>query len=636
MKSIKNILLLLSVISLVGCNDSFLDLKPTDKVSADALFASEAGVKVFMANLYSQLPIEDFNFRPRDNEGFNFNGPSPNNGGYTTWTSDDNGVGSQIDNIPAGEYGWWEPAYKLNRDINLLFSVIPTLNIEKEKKQALLGEAYFMRAYTYFALARRYGGVPIITKIANVKDTAALFVPRSTEKATWDFVLANCDSAAIYLGDGDGNKRRATKWVALALKSRAALHAASLAKYWKEAQMTGLAVDKYLVGFNGNTDSIANDYYAQCISACDNIMMSGKFSLYKPSPATPDEAAENYRSMFEDPNRAMNEVIFLKGFTLTGDYYGSNQDNWGNPNQTSGDWPHPGRYNPTLDLVDQYESYSNPGMSSPVVTNSDGDGSLDWDDVNHVLKPKHYFTFDNPGDIFSDKDARLRATVILPGSTWKNTVIVIQGGLINTNGKAYIDRDYKITLNGTTYYTYGASDPKFFSGFSTFGYNMTRTGFGFKKFLNQKFQCILAWNQSTTDWIDFRYGEILLNYAEATIESGQGDAAIAAKCINDLRHRAAHTVDIPLTLENVLRERRVEMAFENQRYWDLVRRREFHKVFYNTPHHSLIPIFDLRSMKYIFVRANLPRGQAQIFAQQWYYKPIPGIGNNGLIQNPSW
>ena len=103
---------------------------------------------------------------------------------------------------------------------------------------------------------------------------------------------------------------------------------------------------------------------------------------------------------------------------------------------------------------------------------------------------------------------------------------------------------------------------------------MTRSGFGFKKFLNSKYVGILGWNFSTTDWIDFRYSEILLNYAEAVVESGAGNVSLAAKCINDIRRRAAHKTSIPLSLENVLRERRVEMAFENLRYWDLIRRRE--------------------------------------------------------------
>lgn len=630
MKSVRNILLIsLALLSMMGCNDSFLDLQPTDKVSADALFGSEAGIKVFMANLYSQLPIEDFNFRP--DRGFNFNGPGPNNGGMTAWTSDDNGINSQYQTIYQGEpyYAWWDQAYKLNRDVNLLFSVIPDLKVDNTTKKMLIGEASFIRAYTYFALARRYGGVPIITKIASATDSAALFVPRSTEKETWDFVLANCDSATKYLGNGDGLKRRATKWTAFALKSRAALHAASVAKYWNLSPLSGDAVDKKLVGLQ-KADAIP--YYIQCMDACDSIMKSGKFTLFKPTPSTPDEAAENYRSMFEDPNRALSEVILMKEFALTGDYYGSNQDNWGNPNQTKGAWAHPGRYNPTLDFVDVYENYSTPGTSAPIITRADG--NIDYTGFN---KSKSYLQFDKPSDIFIDKDARLRATVILPGSVWKNTEIIIQGGLIKPDGTALIEQDANVTVNGKKYFTYGASDPIFFSGFSTFGSNMTRTGFGFKKFLNEKYVPIGEWNQSTTDWIDFRYAEILLNYAEATVESGAGNPLLATKCINDLRHRAAHTTDILLSLDNVLRERRVELAYENFRYWDLIRRREFHTVFAtNTYVHSLVPVFDLRTMKYIFIRKNVLQSTPMTFSPLWYYKPIPGVGANGLIQNPQY
>jgi len=629
MKTIQNIILSLALISLFGCNESFLNLQPTNKVSADALFASEAGIKAFMANLYYQLPIEDFNFRQE--MGFNYNPANANNGGMSTWTADDNGVsasGSWIVSSNNMGYTWWDQAYKLNRDINLLFSVIPTLNVNDETKRSLTGEASFMRAYTYFALARRYGGVPIITDLVPVTDTLGLYTPRSTEKATWDFVLASCDSAAKYLGDGDGLKRRATKWTAFALKSRAALHAASVAKYWNLSPFSGTAVDAQLVGLQSED---ANGYYVQCISACDSIMNSGKFGLYMPLPANPDEAAINYQAIFETPDNAIEEVIFMKDFVLTGPGYGSNQDNWGNPNQTKGTWPHPGRYNPTLDLVDQYESYSNPGKSSPIVTTTDG--SLNYGPYD---SKKTYLQFNSPLDIFKDKDARLHATVILPMSIWKNTKIIIQGGLIRPNG-TILQGDASVTVDGVKYYTFGASSPQFYSGFSSFGYNMTMTGFLFRKFLNQKYVPIQMWNQSTTPWIDFRFAEILLNYAEAVVESNQGDAVKAAKCINDLRRRAAHTTDIALTLENVLRERRVELVYENFRYWDLVRTRTFHTVFNSTRRHALVPVFDLRSMKYIFYRDNISMGNVpETFSPKWYYKPITGIGSNKLIQNPQY
>jgi hypothetical protein len=183
---------------------------------------------------------------------------------------------------------------------------------------------------------------------------------------------------------------------------------------------------------------------------------------------------------------------------------------------------------------------------------------------------------------------------------------------------------------------YGAATPVLYSGFDTYASNMTRSGFGFKKFLSTTYVPVLGWNFSTTDYIDFRYAEVLLNYAEAVVESGRGDQAKAAKAINDLRKRAAHKTDIPLTLENVLRERRVELVYESKRHWDLVRRREYHKIFNKKRRTALVPLLDLRNMKYIFVRRYVSREPPLTYVTQRYYNGIPGTGTSGLVQNPQY
>jgi hypothetical protein len=627
-RDMKNLIIVMIVILFTaGCSD-YLELKPTDKVTPESIFASEAGIEAFLANLYRNMPIEDFNCAPGN--GINWNPGDANNAGWYEYVVTDDGIGSERNDL-GGAYDWWDAGYRFNKDVNLFFSYLPNItSISKSSLDLLYGEAYFLRAYTYYALTKRYGGVPIITSIADVSDTLALYVPRSTEKETWDFALAACDSAAMFLGDGDGKGRRATKWAALALKSRIALHAASVAKYWDEAPLSGRAVDERLVG--GMTLEDALKYYEQCIEATEQIMDAGVFSLYKPSPASAEEAAENYRLLFEYPNNALEEVIFLKGFDRIGVGYGSNQDNWGNPAQTAGAWPHPGRFNPTLDLIDTYESYSNPGHSSPIVTTADGNAN----DYNGYSPSRTYLTFDDPQDIFKDKDARMHGTVIIPNSMWKNTQIIIQGGYIQPDGTVLIEGTGEIVVNGVTYYTYGAATPKLYSGFDTYGGNMTRTGFGFKKFLSTTYVPLLGWNYSTTDYIDLRYAEVLLNYAEAVVESGRGDPVKAAKVINDLRKRAAHKSDIPLTLENVLRERRVELVYENKRHWDLVRRREYHKIFDNTRKTALVPVLDLRTMKYIFIRQYVSRANPLTYVARNYYNGIPGTATNKLIQNPQY
>ncbi|RYZ98907.1 MAG: RagB/SusD family nutrient uptake outer membrane protein, partial [Sphingobacteriaceae bacterium] len=305
------------------------------------------------------------------------------------------------------------------------------------------------------------------------------------------------------------------------------------------------------------------------------------------------------------------------------------------PAQTANGWPHPGRLSPLLDFVDKYESYDNPGHDAPIVTTVDGD----TEDYTGFDASKNYLRFDNPTDIFKNKDARLAATVILPGSIWKDTKIIIQAGVIAPNGDPHLLVNEGVEVNGTTYWTFGNESNTQHSGFDPYGGNNTKTGFGFKKFLNETKPVVAGWNLGNTDFMEFRYAEILLTFAEAVFESGEGDMAAAKTAFNATRRRAGHTVDIPLTAQNIMREREVEFAFENKRFWDLVRRREFHTVFDNTMIHAIMPIQDLRALpatKYIYVRVNGINQWYKTFQPRSYYKPIPGIGSNGLVQNPQY
>ncbi|MCE7064627.1 RagB/SusD family nutrient uptake outer membrane protein [Dyadobacter sp. CY326] len=631
MKFTRHILSLFVLLTALSCNN-VLDKQPLDKLQGENLFSNPEGVKLYMANLYYQLPIEDFTFF---RQGFNWNTGDPNNGGFAPAMITDEAVHTEFgDFIGDGDFQWWDQGYKLIRDTNILIDIIPTLDINEDETKALVGESSFIRAYAYFALVKRYGGVPLITAVQKYEgDVEALKVPRSTEKESWEFVMKECDVAIANLADSwPGGERRATKWVAYALKSRAALHAASLAKYGERAPISGTAVDQKLVGMD---KSAAAEFYKAAIEASEAIINSGKFALYKPTPASPAEAAENYRKLFEDPNIAPGEAIFIKGFARPGSGTGHNYGIWFQPNQTANGWPHPGRMNPTLDLIDAYESYTNPGQSAPITTTVAGN---DVSDYNGFDPAKNYKRYEDPAGIYKDKDARLWATAILPGTAWKGQKIIIQAGFIKPDGNAQLFGGEPIKVGSTTIYPFGAADRTQYSGFDTWGGNNTRTGVSFKKFLNEGVNVAPGWNQTVSDWADFRYAEILLNYAEAIVESGTGAAAKGAQALNDIRRRAGHTKDIPLTIDNVIRERRVELAFENKRFWDLVRRREYHTLFNNRVRHALIPVLDLRvtPAKYIFIRENIARLNPATFDYKQYYRSIPGIGANGLVQNPQY
>ncbi|MBZ4675402.1 MAG: RagB/SusD domain protein (Precursor) [Anaerophaga sp.] len=631
-----NILLIIpfSLILLSSCRD-ILDLQPLDRVSSEVMLANEDGIRVFLANLYYQAPFEDYTYNR-----VGFHTGLVNTVGIHPDAQTDNAVNSEYNHLVDGvNFPWWDQGYKLNRDINLLFKELPNITtISEDKKNEILGEAHFLRAFTYFALAKRYGGVPIIKDYQEyTPEIDSLKVPRSTEKETWDFVMSECDEAIKLLPEKrTGNDaRRATKWAAYALKSRAALHAASIAKYWNKAPFSGEAVSLGLVGMD---ESNANYYYKLCIEASKAIMDSGFHGLYKPNPSTVDEAIDNLLKLFQDPNIAPEEGILLYGYQRPGN--GHSMDFWFNPNQTSDGSPHPGRMNPTLDLVDTYESYLNPGYDAPIVTTADGN----INDYNGYNGSKNYLYFDTPYDIFKNKDARLWSTVVLPGTQWKGQTINIQAGYIQPDGTPIIEAEKaSIVVDGVTYHTFGADSWKDYSGFDQQHLaEMTRTGFSFKKFLSPTpVPGNSSLGASTNDWMEFRYAEVLLNFAEAVVESGYsegGAQSLAKDALNATRKRAGHTTDIPLTLDNVLRERRIELSFENKRWWDLIRRREFHEEFNNTIPTALLPVLDLRVSppKYIFVRKHVIRGVPLTFDKRMYYSPIPGIGSNDLIQNPEY
>ena len=631
-----------SVFMGTGCN-KILDIEPVDKISADDLLASQGGVQALMANLYGRLPIEDFNYAP--NQGFNIGvNNSPNNSGRASAINTDEAMHSEFTEGVSEEFDYWDDGYRLIRDINSLLSNIPELkSINQEAKDKLSAEAHFLRAYTYFALAKRYGGVPIIKEPQDFDgDISALKVPRSTEKLTWDFILEECDEAISLFGNTDNAQRRADKWVVLALKSRAALYAASVAKFTHGPYvfLSGPAVDQKLAGI----DAVhADTYYAISMEASKQIMDSGKFGLYQPSPSTPQEASENYRKLFQNPDQFLSgvkEPIFIKGYAL-GTAMAHNYDVWYSPRQIILDPNlYPSRMDPTLDFVDVFEDYTDNGVgaSVPLRTRHDGNEGA-YGNFNLGVQYVHY-PLNEPYKIVENKDARLRAMILFPGEMWGATKIVIQGGLVKANGTGTQEsQSSELGKNGQTYYTFGAANSSQYSGFDPTLGNYTRSGFLFKKFLQIDNPLELGWSKSTQSWIEFRFGEILLNYAEAAVEHSMATAEqqmLGKEALNALRHRAAHKDNIPLTQENVRKERFVELAFENKRFWDLTRWRIYHKEFENRIKKALIPYLDLRenTPSYVFVRSN-PRGLGQSsYNYESYYRDIPGIGSNDLVQNP--
>lgn len=659
-KNILSIFSLCALMGLSGCN-AFLELEPLDKVSPEQLLETEGGVKALLANIYTMIPMEDFNYRP--NNGFNQRGydgvNETTNLAFLTdeATRSDGGVG-----IGYEGFNYWP--YGDIRQVNIFMQ-----NVEKAKEAGTIsvadadrmtGEAHFARAYMYYGLVKRYGGVPLIDKVQD-DDYAdggpgAVAVPRSTELDTWKFVLNECTLAAATLPDATSGSDlyRVTKWAAYALKSRVALHAASVAKYWNLAPLAGEAVTQKLVG--GMTSADADAFYKECIEASKFLIENSGKSLYKPAPATVKEAASNFQALFlNDQNE---EVIFSKAYLN-----GTTNTNQGHsyaqfnilPQVNPGALKY-GRFNPMLEIVDLFEDYTDDGTgkSAKIVTRTDGNEdayipnfhNMNNASVVNTLMSVPFVKYNDLYEPFANKDARLLASVVVPGSSYAGTEIIIQGGFIKDNNNYVAYSNESTQKNGTTYYALGAEGETMFSGFNNVNSgedaNWTATGFGVRKYMPEGESMSPDRLSSTTSYIDMRLAEVYLNYAEAVVENGSGfgDKELAENYLNALRRRAGHTDRISLTLESVLKERRVEMAFEGKRFWDMNRRREFHTEFSNNRiRKALVPMLDLRGAepKYVFARVNYfgdeTRG-GRTFQNINYYRGIPNIATNGLVQNP--
>ena len=626
-------------LALCSCDKLFDSLEgDLTKMSEEDMTSSQAGMEKLLADIYSYIPMDAFSSKDQN----------------TTLASYSKGCGYSIDVT-----SFWN--YTRMRSINYFIKQVP---IALEKKaindathDAMLGEALFARAYCYFASVRRYGGVPIVTEPLDDQydggENAGLYVPRSTEKETWDFVISDLEEAIKLLPESrNDGKYRATKWAALGLLSRVTLYAASVSKYWnKEAMPSNYqSVQQKLTYMEA---SYADAYYAKCIWACEQIINSGKFSLYGGATTSVSKAKENLTNLFLE--RQDCEFIFGKSYkdgqsTASNGFDLNNSPNQAHETISNGGW---GNYSVTSDLVDMYDDYDAAGhrVDGTVKTRHDGREDINFSQVINSAstfdKNADFIKYDNPQDPFLNKDARFQAWVLYPGADFRGLKIKAQGAVWTPSEEPVFYENKKYTYNGKDYYGLGSVNEVEISAFVRVGSTGTSNHsyfwsscFGIRKFLDPNKALVYSQNP----WYDIRYAEILLNYAEAYAESGHGNAATAKQALNDIRHRAAFTDDIEPTLENVLHERRVEFAFENQESYTLHRRREYLSTRTGDHRkHTIVPILDLRdgNEKYIFPRVNLYHGDINISSTGLntelvdYYGSIPNNVKNGLTPNPS-
>lgn len=666
----KKILLFISTllclsVCFTSCDALFDSLEgDLTKMTGEDMVSSDAGIQMLLAQCYSYLPMSAFTSLATTSTGrgseledfYTLNAVDSHGGDYGFSVS-------QFYGTTGLKTFWsWSNIRSINSFIGNVDVALGNGVINETQAKQYKAEARFIRAYCYFVMVRNLGGVPIITEVLDQyydgkKNEQLLpFAVRATEKETWDFVLSELQAAADDLPETPAAEFRASKYAALGIKARAALYAASVSKFWNKAaiESTYKAVAAKKAYMEA---SYASDYYNQCIAACEAIINSGKFSLYGANPASVEEAVKNLGDMFLTKQNC--EFIFGKSLDDGVSSSGSAFDVEFSPSQTVSGSAACGRFSVTVDLVDLYDNYTASfGRTDGTIKTRNNGSEKDFIyDPNTNFKNTlvagdnyiDYVKYDAVDEPFKNKDARFQAWILYPDSQFRNTTIKLQGGMIAPDGTATMwdDAAAPVQAFGQTFYEFGAptSDVSgYYNYTNTMSGNSITTGFGLRKYLDPAaFQLYMK-----TFWYDIRYSEILLTYCEAVLENNvSAKEATAKKYLNDIRHRAAFKDDIDLTIDNILHERRVELAFENDYLYTLHRRRDFFTSEsdpYLGHRHILIPAVDLRGDKpqYIFVRGihyaedTSLKGKQTSYAtiNRQYYLTMPDYSTNNYEPNP--
>ncbi|MDE7473607.1 MAG: RagB/SusD family nutrient uptake outer membrane protein [Muribaculaceae bacterium] len=436
-------------------------------------------------------------------------------------------------------------------------------------------EARFLRALAYFDLVKRYGGVPLLDEqVFDLNDNLEL--PRNTFGECIDYIVSELDLAKGDLRGlpmvGSGYEIVPTREACDALKARVLLYAAS--KLYNEAP---LEAGNELIGYASydvNRWKLAADAAKDFITkygheGTGNIKLTNDFR-------------QTFLGYYSSGNP---EVIWMIGKEDSG----KSIETLNGPLGYTGNALGQGRTVPSQNLVDAFPMKDGKKIGESKYSYSPGAGQYD------------------------NRDPRLNMTVLHNGSSWMGrSLATYLGGVNNPNSTSVYNR--------TSYYMC-----KFMMDYS----NPTSP----------------EYQNSVHHWVALRYAEVLLNYAEAMNEFAGPQAEGVRDYLIMLRKRAGieagddNSYGIPANLtkeqmrELIYNERRIEMAFEEQRFNDL-RRWRLAETALAQP---------VRGLEIINRDGQLSYQEVDVINPNWdnrrYFYPIPYsevLKNSNMVQNPNW
>ena len=556
MKKIFSITIFALLLAMAGCqkDSDFLDIPPIQVLPNDVAFSDPALVLSILGDLYNrQIDFSGLDDGWRSFADFSESFPSENGSYFLV----------QRTGWGYGEWGInWSNNYTYIRELNLFLERIKgSVALTAAEKARFTAEGRFLRANYYFEMVKRMGGVPLITTSlkydAAKGDATTMQLPRAKESEVYDFVISEAEAIKNDLPANVNLKSRASKAAALAMESRAALYAGSIAKY-------GATTPQVLLpgGEVGISASLAGAYYAKALAAAQEIITgsAGSYQLYNVLP----DKSDNFAAVFLDKSSVNQESILIEDFKAGGAGRSHGFTTNDQPYSISDEGGDAGRLNPSLNLVQSFEKLDN--TFAPLATR-DGLGN-----------PIYY---DDQQQIFAGRDARLGGTVMLPNGLFKGKRVDIWAGYVLADGSVLTSDEagQLKALPGTTtpVQVVGKDGPV------NIEYR-AQSGFYIRKWLDPTVGSGRRGRGSDVAFIRYRYAEVLLNAAEAAFELGQ--IAVAAGYMNQVRFRAGLTTPLTvadITFDRIVHERRVELAFEGHTLFDKKRWRIAHIVWDGEP-----------------------------------------------------
>ena len=572
-----------------SCNDDFLDTQPLDEFAEPAVWSDLALVETFINEAYWRISDPFTKGRTL--------GMIVDEGHYRGNTASLNHNRSLLtpDDIPGWSvptrYRFWQDLYGSIRICNVFLQNLDRIPDgtpeQKAHKDRMTGEVYFLRAKFYHHLTKVFGGVPIVDRAYGLGEDYN--IPRSSYEDCVEFMVDDLDIAAsmLPLSHTGAAAGRATKGAAMALKARILLYAAS--DLYNTEVFPGFS-NPELIGYTGGSQQ---QRWQRARDAAKAVIDLGVYSLYNRNP----DPVENYIEYFI--SRETEEDIFWRFFTKV------TQQNIGRCQGPNG-WHNWGQNVPIGDLIDDMEM---------------ADGTkFDWDNPEHAALP------------YENREPRFYANILYDGAVWRprpsNVAPMDPVGIVQTGRfEVWDEATNSVVIRPGLDTRQGPIED----------WNGGYTGYYLRKFIDPSVDSQLEWQDVSYRWM--RYGEVLLNYAEACIELG--DFEEARTYINMVRDRAGLpgvTESGDELRERYRNERRVELMFEDHRYFD-VRRWVIGPEAYDKEVSAVDIVYELQEDN---TTAEIPTVTPFKFERwEWhdraYFHPIfrtEMLRNDLLVQNP--